>query len=76
MQTKRKMSLTIDQNVYQAIEEAAAASNRKKSHIAQQALELWLKKETEVKMAKGYEAMQQENKAFAELTFEAQRETL
>jgi hypothetical protein len=76
MQTKRKLSLTIDRDVYQAIEEAAAEGNRKKSHIAQQAFELWLRKETEAKMAEGYEEMQEENKAFAELTFEAQRETL
>ena len=76
MQTKRKLSLTIDRNIYQAIEEAAVAGNRKKSHIAQQAFELWLQKETEAKMAKGYEEMREENKAFAELTFEAQRETL
>ncbi len=76
MPTKCKLSLTIDRDVYAAIEEAAVAGNRKKSHIAQQALELWLRKETEAKMAKGYEEMWEGNKAFAELTFEAQRETL
>jgi hypothetical protein len=48
--------------------------NRKKSHIAQQAVELWLRKETEAKMAEGYEAMQEAHRAVADLTFEAQRE--
>jgi hypothetical protein len=37
---------------------------------------LWLRKETEAKMAEGYEAMQEAHRAVADLTFEAQREIL
>jgi len=45
-----------------------------KSQLAQEAFRLWLKKETETFMAKGYEEMAEEDKAFADITFEAQRE--
>ncbi len=74
MRTKRKISLTIDDRVYRAIERAAKAQNMAKSHIAQKAFELWLKNETETMMAKGYEEMAGEDHAFAEMSFDAQRE--
>jgi hypothetical protein len=43
---------------------------------ALEAFRLWLRKETEALMAKGYEEMAEEDKAFADITFEAQREVL
>ena len=36
----------------------------------------WSKKQTESLMAKGYDEMAEEDKAFADVTFEAQREIL
>ena len=47
-----------------------------KSQLAQEAFSLWLKKETEALMAKGYEEMAAEDKAFADVSLEAQREIL
>ena len=76
MGTKRKVSLTIDEDLYMAIEKAAKTFNMAKSHLAQEAFRLWLKKETEALMAKGYEEMAEEDKAFADLTSQAQREIL
>ena len=76
MRTKRKVSLTIDEDIYAAIEKASKTYRIAKSQLAQQAFRLWLKKETEALMAKGYEEMGKEDKALAELTFEAQRETV
>ena len=76
MGTKRKVSLTIDKDIYSAIEEAAETYQIAKSQLAQEAFGLWLKKETEALMAKGYEEMAEEDKATAELTFDAQREIL
>ena len=72
MQTKRKISLTIDENIFSAIEVASKTHNMAKSHIAQKAFELWLKKETELLMAKGYEEMAEEDQLFAEKAFDAQ----
>jgi hypothetical protein len=74
MRTKRKVSLTIDEETYNAIEKASRTRRIAKSQLAQEAFSLWLKKETEALMAKGYEEMAEEDEKFAALTFEAQRE--
>jgi hypothetical protein len=76
VRTKRKVSLTIDEEIYTAIEKASKALNLAKSQLAQDAFSLWLKKQTETLMAKGYEDMAEEDAACAEFTFEAQREIL
>jgi hypothetical protein len=76
MRTKRKVSLTIDEEIYAAIDRASKTLNLAKSQLAQEAFSLWLKKQTETLMAKGYEEMAAEDKAFADVTFEAQREIL
>ena len=47
-----------------------------KSQLAQEAFRLWLKKETESLMAKGYEEMADEDRALANITLEAQKEIL
>ncbi len=76
MRTKRKVSLTIDEEIYAAIEKASKTHRIAKSQLAQEAFRLWLKKETETLMAKGYEEMGEEDQEIAELTFKAQREIL
>ena len=54
MRTKRKVSLTIDEDIYAAIEEASITYQIAKSQLVQEAFRLWLKKETDALMAKGY----------------------
>ena len=76
MRTKRKVSLTIDEEIYAAINKASKTLNLAKSQLAQEAFSLWLKKQTETLMAKGYEEMAEEDEAFADVTLEAQREIL
>jgi hypothetical protein len=76
MRTKCKLSLTIERETYEALEKAARSANIPKSQIAQSAFDLWLKKENEALMAEGYEEMWKEDREFAALTFEAQREVL
>ena len=76
MRTKRKVSLTLDEKVYEAMEKASAVQNMAKSQIAEEALKLWLKRETESLMAKGYEEMAEEDERLAAITLEAQREVL
>jgi hypothetical protein len=76
MGTKGKLSVTIDKDVLEAIENASKTYHMAKSQLAQEALKLWLKKRTQELMARGYEEMSKEDKEFAELTVEAQKETL
>ena len=76
MRSKRKVSLTLDEDLCADIEKASKTLNMAKSQLAQKAFRLWLTKETEVLMAKGYEEMAEEDKAFADLTSQAQREIL
>jgi len=76
MRRKRKVSLSIDEALYVEIEKASKAFNLAKSQLAQRAFRLWLKKETEALMAKGYEEMAEEDQALADLTSQAQREIL
>lgn len=76
MRNKKKLSLTLDKDLCADIEKAAKAFNLPKSQLAQKAFRLWLEKETEALMAKGYEEMAQEDKVSAEFAFEAQREVL
>ncbi|MBF0376359.1 MAG: hypothetical protein HQK72_02645 [Desulfamplus sp.] len=74
MKTKRKISLTIDNEIFNSLEAAAQIYNMAKSQIAQEALSLWLKKRTEELMAAGYEEMAKDDKDFVELTLMAQME--
>ena len=74
MRTKRKISLTIDSELLSAFDDASKTYRMARSHMAQEAFALWLKKKTEQLMAKGYSKTAEEDKEFAELSFEAQRE--
>jgi len=74
MRTKRKLSVTVDEDILQAVEKASKAYNMAKSQLAQEAFKLWLKNRTQDQMAKGYEEMAKEDEAFAELAIQAQRE--
>lgn len=76
MGTKAKLSVTIDEETLVAIDKASKAYHVSKSRLAQEAFKLWLKKQTQELMAKGYEEMAKEDKEFAKLSFEAQREIL
>ena len=76
METKKKLSVTIDKEVLEAVENASKTYHMAKSQLAQEALKLWLKRRTQELLAKGYTEMAEEDREFAELSFEAQKETL
>lgn len=76
MITKTKVGFTIDEDIYAAIDKASKTLNLAKSQLAQEAFGLWLKKQTESLMAKGYDEMAEEDKALADVTFEPQKEIL
>jgi metal-responsive CopG/Arc/MetJ family transcriptional regulator len=76
MRTKKKISVTIDAEIFEAIEKAAETCNIAKSRLAQEAFRLWLKKRTEELMAAGYIEMAREDGEFADTTLDAQKEIL
>lgn len=76
MGAKGKLSVTIDEEILKAIENASKTYHMAKSRLTQEALNLWLKKRTQELMAMGYTEMAEEDKEFAELSFEAQKEIL
>ncbi len=76
MRTKRKMSVTIDEEIFKSIEQAVKVYKMAKSHLAQEAFQLWLVKKNEELMARGYEEMAREDKELADGALEAQREIL
>ncbi len=76
MRTKRKISVTIDEEILNGIEKASKAFNMAKSQVAQEAFRWWLKRKTEESMARGYMEMAKEDRALSEITFEAQKEVL
>ena len=76
MRTKRKISVTIDAEIFEAIEDAAKTCNMAKSQLTEEALRLWFKKRTQESMAAGYVEMAREDREFADTTFDAQKEIL
>lgn len=76
MGAKRKLSVTVDKEVLEAVENASKRYHMAKSRLAQEALKLWLKKKTQELMAKGYTEMAEEDTEFAEFSLEAQKEIL
>jgi metal-responsive CopG/Arc/MetJ family transcriptional regulator len=74
MQAKKKITVTIDEEIYNAVEQAASKYKMPRSHLAQEALSLWLKKETEGFMTQGYQEMAEEDRQFSEMALESQKE--
>lgn len=76
MQTKKKITITIDEGLCEAIDQATRRFKMARSQLAQEALSLWLKKQTGALMKQGYREMAEEDRQLAESAFEAQREIL
>jgi len=76
MRTKKKMSVTLDADIFEAIEVAAETHKIAKSQLAQEAFKLWLKNRTDKLMAEGYVEMAREDKEFADTALDAQKEIL
>ena len=76
MRTKKKMSVTLDADIFEAVEKTAETCNIPKSQLAQEAFRLWFKKRTEELMKEGYVEMAREDQEFADITLDAQKEIL
>ena len=74
MKTKKKVTITIDEDLYDVVNQATKTFNLNRSRLAQEAISLWLEKKTEELMAEGYKMMADEDRAFSELAIEAQKE--
>jgi metal-responsive CopG/Arc/MetJ family transcriptional regulator len=74
MQTKKKITITIDEELCEAVDQASKRFNMARSRLAQESLSLWLRKKTEALMAEGYREMADEDWKFSELTLDAQKE--
>jgi metal-responsive CopG/Arc/MetJ family transcriptional regulator len=74
MQAKKIITVTIDEEIYNAVEQAAREFKMHRSQLAQEALSSWLKKQTESLMARGYQEMAEENRQFSEMALESQKE--
>ncbi|MEA2061901.1 MAG: hypothetical protein U9P10_15670 [Thermodesulfobacteriota bacterium] len=68
-ENQEKMSITIDADIFKAVEKAAASYNIAKSHLAQEAFRLWFKKRTEELMARGYVDMASEDREFIDTSY-------
>lgn len=76
MQTKKKITITIDEELCEAVDQAARLLNIARSKLAQESFALWLEKKTEALMAEGYREMADEDQEFAKQALEAQKEIL
>ena len=76
MKTKKKISVTIDEGLYEAIDQASRRFQVGRSQLTQEALGLWLRKKTESLMAQGYREMARDDQETAEDSLAAQKEVL
>ena len=73
---KERLSITIDPDLLEKIEKISKQEKISRSRIITEALKLWEQKKIENLMRKGYLESAKEDKEFAKLSFEAQREIL
>ena len=76
MKTKKKISVTIDEGLFESVDQASRRFKVARSQLAQEAFTLWLKKKTETQMIQGYKEMASEDRETVELALAAQKEIL
>ena len=76
MERKTRMSITVEPALKAAAEEIARENNTTPSGIISQYLGELTRKRTMALMEEGYKAMAKENKDFAKMTFELQRQVV
>ncbi len=76
MRTKKKISVTIDEGLFDSVDQASRRFKVARSQLAQEAFTLWLKKKTETQMIQGYKEMAHEDRETVEFALAAQKEIL
>ncbi len=76
MAHKVKVTLSLDEDLVEAIEKISRQRKKPRSRVVQEALRLWQRKELQEKLAAGYRAMAGEDRETAERHVSAFREIL
>ena len=76
MAQKMKVTLSLDEDLVQTLDEISRQSKKPRSRVVQEALRLWRRKELQNKLAEGYRAMAEEDRETAERGLTAFREIL
>lgn len=76
MVQKVKLTVSLDQDLVETLDEMSRESKKPRSRVLQEALRLWRRKQLHDKLAEGYRAMAEEDLETAEKRLSAFRETL
>ena len=66
MPHKLKVTLSLDEDLVEELERTSRETKKSRSRLVQEALELWRRKELQIKLAQGYQEMAEENLETAE----------
>ena len=76
MAQKIKLTVSLDQDLVQTLDEMSRQSKKPRSRVVQEALRLWRRKNVHDKLAEGYRAMAEEDRKTAERHLPAFKEIL
>lgn len=76
MAQKVKLTVSLDQDLVEALDEMSRQTKKPRSRVLQEALRLWRRKQLQDRLAEGYRAMAQEDRETAEKYLVAFKETL
>jgi metal-responsive CopG/Arc/MetJ family transcriptional regulator len=76
MAQKVKLTLSLDADLVETLDKIGRQSKKPRSRVVQEALRLWRKNELQEKLAEGYQAMAEEDRASAEQHLPSFREIL
>ena len=76
MAQKVKLTVSLDQDLVETLDEMSRQSRKPRSRVVQEALRSWRRKQLQDKLAEGYRAMAEEDRETAERHLPAFRETL
>ena len=76
MAQKVKLTVSVDQDLVETLDEMSRRTKKPRSRVVQEALRLWRRKQLHDKLAEGYLAMAEEDRETAERHLPAFREIL
>lgn len=76
MRQKVKLTVSLDQDLVETLDEMSRQSKKPRSQVVQEALRLWRRNELHEKLAQGYRSMAEEDRERAEQNLVVFRETL
>ncbi|MEK6580900.1 MAG: ribbon-helix-helix protein, CopG family [Nitrospirota bacterium] len=73
---KTRVTITVDEVLVKEVDLAAVKHHENRSHIMEKALRYWHRRQKELELTKGYQAMAKEDKETAEANLSAGIEVL